>query len=290
MNDRTGMLAFGLALLALFLVLFRPVAQEQKPVKESAFERVMRTRTIRCAYITRPHHFERDAEGNRRGLDYELMEAIGKEAHLKIDWVGETGYGVFPEQLNSGKEDALCTLVWGNITRAQRVTTSAPVVFTPLYAYVRAGDARFDQKEAGNLNDDTITIAVVDGGADKAIAESNFPKARLYALPGDSDNAQAILAVAMGKADAKLSDEYIIRDYNRLNPGHELRRLPGEPVRVYSEVFALPLNEWAFRAFLDAAISEMRAKGVLDQLLAKYDPAPHAHYRATKPYEAREQP
>lgn len=252
--------------------------------KETAFERVMRTRTLRCAYLSRAHHFMRDTDNKTiSGIDYDIMEAIGKAAHIKIEWKDEVGYGTFPELLNSGKADAFCTTVWFNMSRAQRVIAASPVFYTPLYPYVREDNHRFHHY--ADIDNEGVTIAVTEGTPSIYVAEMAFPRAQRHILPMDTGDSDRVLAVATGKADIVIVDEATAGSYNQHNPEHKITRLAdAKPVRSFPETFTVAMNEWALREFLNAAIADLQNNGTIDRILDKYEPDPTAIHRIASPF------
>ena len=291
MNAKAGYLSLVIAILALGVVLFRaPHTSDSASKKETAYERVMHTRTLRCAYSSRAHHFMRRADNKTiSGIDYEIMEAIGKAAHIKIEWAEEVGLGAFPVLLNSGKQDAMCTPVWASVTRAQRVVASAPILYSPLYAYVREDDHRFNNNLEA-INNEKVTIAVVDSSPGAFVAETAFPKAKPYALPIDNADSDRVLAVATGKADVVLVDEATAGSYNEHNAAHKIRRVSSStPVRMFPETFYVAMNEWALREFLNAGIADLQNNGTLDRILDKYEPDPTAIARVASPYHFQKQ-
>lgn len=293
MNNKIGYVALVLAVLALALVLFRPAANTgwQQTKKETAFERVMRSRTLRCAYAAWPPYFMIDPNTKKMsGINYEIMEAIGKSAAIRIEWQEEMGYGIFPDNLRSGKQDAFCSGVRLSAARAQRVEPTAAVAYAPLYAYVRGGDARFD----GNLdaiNGENVSIATVDGSTIEAVAKTSFPRAKSYALPQMSDEAQVLDAVAAKKADVVFTEASDIVYYNKSNPGKTLRRVDGvPPLRTLAAVFAVAKGEWELRDLLNTAIHELYGDGQIDRILAKYEAVPGAIFPVATPYRKNATP
>lgn len=279
-------LALVVSLLALAGVYLRPAihAGNTAAKKETAFERVMRTRTLRCAYAMWPPHFMIDSKtGEKQGINYELWEAIGKVANLKIEWVEEVGYGSFPDNLNSGKEDAFCSGSWMSVPRGQKVEYTAPSEYTPLYAYVREGDTRFDHN-IGALNDQQYTISTVDGSTMAAVADKSFPKAKKHALPGLADDSPVILAVAEGKADATFMEDMIIGSYNKNNPDKKLRRvITDNPVRTFGASFSVAKGEWQLRDMINVALAELQGDGTIDRIISKYEIIPGSILRVAKP-------
>ena len=287
MGNKTAVLALVLALAALGIVVFRPAfgpgaGQSQK---EAAFERVMRTRTLRCAYASWPPYFMINPNTKAMsGINHDIMEAIGKAANLKIEWLEEAGYGQFPDNLRSGKQDAFCSGVRLSTARAQRVELSTAVAYAPLYAYVRDDDARFDGK-LDVLNDEKASIAVVDGSTIEAVAKTTFPKAQLYSLPQMSDEAQVLDAVAAHKADVVFTEAADIVYYNKNNAAKKLRRVAAvPPLRTLAAVFAVAKGEWELRDLLNAAIHELQGDGAIGRLLVKYEVEPGTIYPVASPY------
>ncbi len=257
--------------------------------RETAFARVMKTQTLRCAYISRPNHFETDAStGQRKGIDYEIMEEAGRLLNLKIVWAEETGYGAYAEQLNSGKEDALCTTIWANTALASRVLFSTPLIYSQPFAYVRAGDTRFDG-HIEKLNDEKYSVAVIDGSALKAIADKGFPRARQIAAPQLSDDSLLMQDVIQSKADAGFFLGDIVARFNKNNPGKPLKRVLGAgPVKVFPEVFAVAMGEFELREFLNVAMTEMHNNGTIERIIRKYETTPGEYARVRPAYATGE--
>ncbi|MGE4350638.1 MAG: substrate-binding periplasmic protein [Bdellovibrionales bacterium] len=283
-----------LLVIAVFLLGFmslRPSGTgEGEPAKksETAFERVMRTRTIRCAYGQWPPLFMINPTTKEfSGTDYEIMEEIGRLTGLKIVWASEfPGVGSVPEQLQSGKQDVCCTALWANPKRAQRVEMSSPVAYMPLYAYVRDGDTRFDNRIEA-LNDENVRIAVADGGAQVPLAQTNFPKAKQYNIPEDQPAVDTFLAVITKKADVVFSDPMAVHDYNEHNPSQKLRRVSSEkPLKVFANVFVTAKGEWQLRDLLSSAVQELQSDGMIDRILKKYESEPGTFLRVAAPYQS----
>ncbi len=287
MSNKIAWVALLVAAVALAIVLLRPSPATGVPEakKETAFERVMRTRTIRCAYAMWPPYAMSDPNtGAKSGINHEIMEAIGKVANLKIEWLEEVGFGSFPEQLRNGKEDVLCSGAWMGAPRGQRVEYTSPIEYSVLYAYVREDDSRFDSKLEA-LNDESATIAVIDGGTTKTAADAVFPRAKQYALPGEVDTSQAVLAVAKGKSDAVIVDDFLISDYNARNPSNKLRRVAGAPpLRTFGVAYAVAKGEWELRDLLSVALSELQLNGTVERIIKKYETTPGSILRVAKPY------
>ncbi len=287
MKNKLSVVAVVVALVALVVPLLHSPDKGGEPAakKETAFERVMRTRTIRCAYALWPPFAMSDPNtGAKSGINHEVMEAIGKVANLKIEWLEEVGFGSFPDQLRSGKEDVFCTGAWMSVPRAQRIEYTAPIEYGVLYAYVRENDARFDGK-LETLNDENVTMAVIDGNTSDAVTEAEFPKAKRYAVPSAADAAQLLLTVATGKGDAVIVDDFQISDYNAHNPSNKLRRVAGTPpLRTFGTAYAVAKGEWELRDLINVALSELQLNGTVERIIKKYETTPGSVVRVVKPY------
>ncbi len=289
MSNKLSIFALAIALLALGAAVTRSGSSpETSEPKESAFNRVMRTRTLRCAYATWPPFLMMDPNTKKiTGANYEIMEAIGRTANLKIEWVEELGFGLFPDNLRLGKEDAWCTGSRASTARAQRTEISSPIAFSPLYACAREDDTRFDGNSKA-INADTVTISIIDGSTIESVAKTTFPKAKIYTLPEMADLAQAFDAVALKKADIIFSDEDGVVAYNKFNPTKRLRRVTGiPPLRTLAVVFPVAKGEWELRDLLNVAIGELQGDGTIDGILSQYEATPNAILHVAKPYIAR---
>src|SRR4051812_29807285 len=81
--------------------------------KESAYDRVMRTQTIRCGWGTNNPWIYQDLKtGQMRGVIADVMNEIAGKLNLKLEWPEETGWGNLPEALESGRVDVACSTMW----------------------------------------------------------------------------------------------------------------------------------------------------------------------------------
>ena len=160
---------------------------ELQLASQPAFDRVMKTRTLRCAYSTLPGYFMKtDPEHNiTRGLVRDIVEQMGRILNLKIEWAEELSPAQAADNLAAGREDAMCFPLWPSGTQASKFDYTAPLDYMPIYAHVRADDTRFDG-DLSKLNDKAMIIPVIPGGAGKIIADEDFPAAAQNALTPDA--------------------------------------------------------------------------------------------------------
>jgi ABC-type amino acid transport substrate-binding protein len=257
-----------------------------KPI-EVAFDRVMRTQTLRCGYGVWPPLLMKDTNtGKMSGIFYDYMEALGQALHIKIDWTGEVGLGDFPTALMSGRIDGMCYSIWPSASRARQIDFTSPIFYIALYAYVRADDHRFDNNLAA-INSPNVTIVAMDGEMGSLIAAADFPKAKTLQLPQLSNAAELFTNVASGKADVSFADAVTAMNYQAANPGKIRQVQTPRPVRVFGNTIALAQGENRLRRMLDTATNELLSSGQIEKILVKYEPHPGSYLRVAPPYEEK---
>lgn len=240
--------------------------------KETAYERVMRTRTIRCGYATSPPVLVRDPNtGKISGLDVDIWEQIGLQLGLKIEWVEEAGWGNFIEGMRTGRYDAFCSLVWPDEARSKFLSLSIPVMYTFLSTFVRANDNRF----SGNLeefNSPDITIPAVDGDITVMMAKSKFPKAKILSLPQTATAWDMFQSVASRKADVVFLDRPMIETISKNNPGLLKELKTPEPPFTFTSHCSFNVGEFALRDMVDVALRTMIDDGRMEEMAKRYSP------------------
>jgi polar amino acid transport system substrate-binding protein len=254
-------------------------------VKESVYDRVMRTGTIRCGYgLWNPSLMKDPNTGQFSGIVYDYVEALGHALNLKIDWAEETAWGDFPVALESGRIDAMCAGVWHNPKRSRVIDYVSPLYYVPFMAYARVDDARFDNN-LDAINSPEVTVTMTDGESSSLIADVDFPKVKKVELPKLTEGSVNFLNVADRKADVYLNDLVSFYDFNARNPG-KLKIIPSsKPLRLFGVSIATPREQEGFRRMLDNATAELSQNGVIEKIIKKYEKYPNSFYLASKPYE-----
>ena len=247
-----------------------PSPQGGGKVAESVFDRVMRTKTIRCGYISYPPYLIKDANtGAMSGVSYEYMVALASEMGVKLEWAEEVGWGNFYEGLETNRYDMFCIPVWQSGQRAVTATLSRTVYFNALYAFARADDNRFDSSFEA-VNHETVTVTAIDNDPSMSVANQKFPNARKLAGPQNADGATMIANVTTGKADILLENYDNVIRYNQ-NAQVKLKAIADvKPVRLFGHVYAIKKGELQFKAALDASIETINTDGSASAILSKY--------------------
>lgn len=270
---------------AAFVVAFLPFGSFAAD-KETAYDRVVRTGTLRCGYGVSPPVLAVDPNtGAVSGLDYDLWQEIGKELDLKIEFAEEAGWGNFIEGLRTGRYDAFCSQLWADAGRIKYASLTIPVLYSFLKVYVRADDHRFD----GNLeaiNVPEAIIPAIEGDVSVKMASERFPRATVHTLPQTATVSDMLLAVKTRKADVVFLDPSMLRGFEQENPG-VLRALEGVPAPyVFASFYAVRSGEIQLRDMIDVALRKIIDDGRMERLARRYSAdfvAPRKNVEAHSP-------
>lgn len=267
-------------LIGLFLFFAAGPAQA---LDESAYDRVLKNRTIRCGYAYWEPGIMRDEKtGRLHGAFFEYVERLGRALDMKIEWAEQVDWGSLSTALKAGRVDAICAGAWANTKRGIDMLVVSPIWYNPVGAFVRADDKRFDNGLSA-VDSPDVTVAGIDGEIALEIARNDFPKAKTYATPYMNDD--VLLSVATGKGDITFAPYSLGQAYERENAG-KIRRIPmDQPVRVYGSALMLGIHEHALKAMIENATAELANAGIIDRIVAEYGKKyPGTFIPAAKPY------
>ncbi len=283
-NDKKAWFAVVVAVAALAVSLINAMPREgTKAAQETAFERVMRTRTIRCGYATwNPILYKDLKTGEVKGISHDVMEEIGKKLDLKIEWAEETTWGTIIEGLASGRYDAICNGIGALPQRARAADFTEPFLYGGVYIAVRAGETRF--KKADDIDRPDVRFSVLDGEAFSYLAPKRFPKVQIIALPQLTDWSSVFQDIVANKADVAgvTYSDFLI--YDKTNPGKVKIIDKANPVLVYPVAFGLPQGDVALKAMIDAAVNELLSEGTVERAKRAYTTSPEEFLLPIKPY------
>ncbi len=252
-------------------------------VKESAFQRVMRTRVLRCGYVTYFPGLVKDVNtGQFTGFDYDIVTSIAGYLNLKVEWAEEVGWGTALEGLRTNRYDALCVGMWNKPVYNQHALYVIPNFYQPVFAVTRQDETRFDS-DLDAINDPNVKIAAIDGDAPVFIAAEDYPKATVWTVPNMTEFSQVMEEVKSRKADVTMVDAPTFAEYNTKNPGQVKLVQTNNPIRIMPCSMAVSLGEHDFKALFDSAIEYLVLSGRMDKILNKYDKTPNSFIRHKKP-------
>jgi ABC-type amino acid transport substrate-binding protein len=225
--------------------------------KETAYERVMRTGVLRCAYGLWEPGVMRDPTTEKfSGFVHDIMQEVGAALSLKVEYVLEVDWGQIPDALRSGKADAHCAGIWATPARGRYMAFSEPISFIPAVAFVRAGDKRFDNNPAA-INNPNIVIATVDDDVSSEISGRDFPKAKKVARPQLAPVEELLLMVKEKKADITFDSYGRLRGFKKSWPG-AIEVVPMDhPLRIFPSTIAVDIHEDALLHMINTALNQL---------------------------------
>ncbi len=237
-------LSFIMAVIALVSVfIFQQPQNSPTAQKETISEHVLRTGNLRCGYALYDPLIVKDPNtGTLHGVFYDLVNEMGRELDLKIDWVAEVGYGEIEEGFLANKYDVFCNGAVVTPKRAKFILYTTPVYYQTSVTWVRAKDNRFDES-LDKLNAPDVTLVVRDGDVQEMIARKSFPKAKTVSSPQMVDYTQMLVDVQTGKADAAFFEKSFGDKFLVKNPGTLKIAMPNKPVNVSPVSLMLPMGE-----------------------------------------------
>ena len=253
---------------------------------ETAYERVIRTGTIRCGYGVGAPYVEMDPNTKEMsGFAVEVMEAIGRNLNLKIEWIEETGWGGLTSALNNGRVDVGCSSLWVSAPVAREALFSDIYLFNAMFFWVREDNETL--QTLNDLNRKNVKIGYIEGdNTQKTLTNRILPKAATIPYSRDLQSGVLFMEVAADKIDAVLNDPPTIAVFNE-RADIKLRAVsPEKPTVTVGNAFPLPKNEVMLKNMIDTAISEMLASGELAQIMKPYQEAtPDAFFLPSDPYK-----
>ncbi len=255
------------------------------PVRESAYARVMRTGTLRCGYIVFPGLFARDPNtGVFSGPIVDILQEMGKQLSLKVEWTEEIGFSNAFEGLKSGRYDAACFLFTQTPGRARANEFTEPVVFMPYNLYSRADDTRFDHAFA-KINDSSVKVVVLEGEMSQTVRAEEFPNATPWALTNLTDASQVLLDVSLGKADVAMTVSPSAFLFMQKNSG-KIRRVEGPPLRMQPGSFGVGVGEEELKSLLNTTITALHNTGFIERTFHHHAAEPGMFFFPATPWKA----
>lgn len=252
--------------------------------QETAYERVMRTGTLRCGYVHLEPLFIVDPNTKSlSGIYKDVVEEVAKSLSLKVDWTAEIAPAEMSAALNTGRVDAMCVGLWLTGARARVMQPTEPIVYSPVVLAVRADDHRFDSTPEA-LNNPQYTIAIVDGTSMAQVARQRFSRAKQFTLPEMMPLSEMLVAVTNGKADFAAGSYDTILKFMAKNPNKMQLLKQGASSKPYIVatvpwVIYVGKHEQALADSLNGGLAELRAFNMIDPIIARYEPAPDTYKR-----------
>jgi len=248
----------------------------------AGLNRVRDAHTLRAAFIDYPPSMTVDPNTKAKGgIMPEVIAEAAKAMGLQVSYVEETTFASMIDTLESGRADIVVSGIWPSSSRALRGDFSRVVYYSPVYAYARSNDTRFDNNLAAAKNI-SVRIATIDGELSSIVAQADYPGTPTVSLPQQADVTQLLLQLTSRKADITFVEPAIADQFLAKNPG-SIRRVAGaDPVRLFPNTFLFRKGDTGLRDAVNIAILELTNSRRLDAIVKPYDPD-GAHFILPKP-------
>lgn len=255
-------------IMALLVLNNHPSAESTS--KLTRLERIEKSGVLKCGYTIWPPAVMVDPNtGDLSGIFYDLMEEIGKQWGIDIEWTTEISPPQMFDDMNIGRYDMVCSAYLPSPARAKKGMFSASIFYNTLNLYVREDDARFDYKHDLANNPDVRFVAT-EGNIMSIVTSRKFPEATLIGLPEYSTPSDTFLHIETGKADILISEPLTYALYNKNNPD-KIRRVKGEPLSLSGVSMPMPSKEYDFKYAIDTTLEFLQNTGFIDETLDKYE-------------------
>ncbi len=261
------------------------VVETKAEAKESTYDRILRTGTIRCGYYLYKPASQMDAQtGELSGFTIDIMNEIAKRLSLNIEWAEEATFGNMVEGLKAGRYDAACTPLWMASARAREAEFSMDMLFSGIGIFVRADDMRFSADNLERINDPDIKIATMDGDVTEMIANEDFPDAAHFSIPNNTEYNQVFMNVQDRKADIVFADLNAANQFMASHPGALKNIVPDNPVRVFPFTMVYAKGEQELKEMFDVVIRELVNSRFIEKTVKKWELYPNSYYYVNTPY------
>jgi len=264
--------------LAIIILIFLTLAgcnSCDSDIARDSLERVKSDKKITVGYISYSEITSRDNQtGQIKGFLVDVLYETLADLQIpkeNVEFV-ETDWQNFGLGLETRKYDLSIAGTFNTPVRAKVVEFSRPIFYLGNGAVVRQDDDRFHTIQDFDRSD--ITIAVVQGEQGYEYAKNHLKKANLVSLSG-ADLSVAPLQVKLGKADAALSDQYVLRKYVLNNP--EVKdALADNPYDVLPICWSVRKNQHdaALLAYVNAQLEKIESSGKLAEIMGRYPTIP----------------
>lgn len=262
---------------AVFIVAFTLSGCDFSTHSQNSLDRIKSEKKVRVGYISYFDITFRDGQtGQTHGFLVDILQEVLVDLKIpkeNIEFV-ETDWQNFGLGLEAEKYDLSIAGTFNTPVRAKVVNFSNPIFYLGNGAVVKKDDKRFQKIE--DFNKEGINIAVVQGEQGYEYAKQYLTKATITSLAG-ADLSLAPLQVKLGKADAALSDQYILRRYVDKNPEVKdaLADNPYDVLPICWSVSKNP-NDSDLLNYINERLEKMESSGKLKEIMDKYPMIPFA--------------
>lgn len=199
-----------------------------------------------------------DDKGKTVGFDVDIAKAVAKELDVNVEIVNYK-WATLISALQMGKIDIIIAGMTITPSRALQVSFSIPYFDCGLAMLVNTKHEGIESWS--ELDKKGMKIAVCLGQTSDFYATKFFKNAEIKRFEGSEKIA---LAVTIGQVDAAIHDSPWVLTIAKRNPENKFPLL--EEHGLQSLGFAIPLNDFAFKIWLDSFLVHFRQSAEYDDL------------------------
>ena len=228
------------------------------PARADLVEEIVQRNELRVAVQTQgpPVSFI-NADGKRTGFAVEVARDLADKMGVEIKFLDYEWKGLIPALL-SGKADLIAADMTPTVKRSLRLSFTQPVFYSSVVAFSK-GD-RFTAWQ--DVNQQGVTVAVVQGSNHVGIAAERLPKAEIKEYSGGGP--AVAQAVASGRADAGINSRSSASVFTR--EFEDLQILEGTVKKTPLSLAVRPQSAHLLH-LIDNYITFMKTSGELDGMV-----------------------
>ncbi|AGM04476.1 ABC transporter substrate-binding protein [Amycolatopsis keratiniphila] len=254
-------------LLGLLLVLVLVSSSCAATDQRTSLQRIRDEKVLRVGIGASPPLTIRRGDGSYIGLDVDLIDQFARSLGVRVEYVG-TSYATIIAGLQSGKYDMITSLQ-AREERRKAVDFADPLLSMGGAWLVAKTDARLT--DLASLNDPSVTIACLAGGAQCLICRHIVPKAKLRELPSAGSGLPELISeLGSGRANAVAAEALIMPAILAKYP--QFRVIPESPEGVdpVPVGWSVPKGDHELLAELNRFVAEKKADRTIDEALKKW--------------------
>lgn len=203
-------------------------------------------------------------QGEIVGFEVDVVKAMAKSMNVKLELIPASYDGIIPGLL-TGKFDLIASGMTINQSRNLRVNFTQPFITTGQTLLIRK-DLATTIKSYKDLNNEKYKITSQTGTTGEFIVKKYISKAKYY---GYNSEAEAILEVANGRADAFIFDEsYNVVALQRL--GNEKLFHLDSLITVEPIAFAIRKDDYDSINWINNFLNQIKNDGTYDRIYNKW--------------------
>jgi polar amino acid transport system substrate-binding protein len=210
-----------------------------------------------------PYNFK-NKDGQLRGFEVDLAEALGAAMGIEVELV-EMPFGELLGALEAGTLDLVMSGMTITLERNLKAAFVGPYQLTGRSILTRSSAlARAD--EAADLNDASVTLAVLAGSVSQQFAEFRLPSSKLVTT---RDYSEALKLLRADKVHAVVADYELCNITVALNPRDGFAALSA-PLSIEPVGIAVSPGDSLFLNLVQNYLSAIETSGALDLLRARW--------------------